>query len=293
MAAKGTPHVGAAGRFGGEDQSRDQSGKRTDAMKTVKQMKSLIFIYLMLIVLLLMCVATTPLLIRHDLAIAGRLIIEEEFLESALIVAIFGLSYVIISAYRRALDAYRRAVDRAEKDRLKLASRLTDAFKYIGSVNVGIKEIQSIVSGCDHYPQTRREFKQFLHGLTAKVMTITGAAWIVVRIIDPCSGRTIKEYTAQDRGSAVPSATIGNRAIIESRLAEGFRTFVVRQKNPDLLTVCVLPDMPLSEEQAVIVTAAARAIEMAFMLYRAGIQNRRPITSARQTETDGQSMLHP
>jgi hypothetical protein len=255
-------------------------------MESVKKIQSLIVVYLVLIVFLLLCVAATPLLIRHGLAIGGRLIIEEEYLESAMIVAILALSFVIMIAYRRTLEAYRRAVARAGEDKSQLVSRLTEAFSYIGSVNIGLKEIQSIVCGCDHYPQTRKEFKQFLHGLTTKVMTDTGAAWVVVRIIDPCSGRTIKGYTAQGHGGAAPSTTIGNRAIIEGRLTDGFRAFVVRQKDPDLLTACILPAIPLSEEQTVIVTAAAREIEMAFMLYRAGRQNRHPATSMVQTEKD-------
>jgi hypothetical protein len=245
-------------------------------METVKKIKSLIVVYLALIVFLLLCVSATPLFIRHGLAIGGRLIIEEEYLESTLIVAILAISCMIVIAYRRTLEAYRRAVARAGEDKSQLASRLTEAFSYIGSVNIGLKEIQSIVCGIDHYPQTRKEFKHFLHELTTKIMTDTGAAWVVVRIIDPCSGRTIKGYTAQGRGSAAPTTTIGNRAIIEGRLATGVRTFVVHQKDPDLLTVCILPAIPLSEEQTVIMTAAAREIEMAFMLYRAGRQNRQP-----------------
>lgn len=261
-------------------------GKKTNAMETQKKIKSLIVVYLALIGFLLLCIAATPLLIRHGLVINGHLIIEEELLETVLIAAILGLSYVIMSTYRRTLNAYRRAVARAGKEKTKLVSRLTDAFSYIGSVNVGLKEIQSIVCGCDHYPQTRKEFKQFLHGLTAKVMTVTGAAWVVVRIIDPGCGRTVKEYTAQGRGSALPSVTIGNRAIIEGRLEQDVRTFVIHQKNPDLLTVCILPAVPLSEEQIVLVNAVTREIEMAFLLYRAGGQNRRPVISTVKTEKE-------
>ncbi|MEJ2155741.1 MAG: hypothetical protein P8X96_10420 [Desulfobacteraceae bacterium] len=253
-------------------------------METVKKIKSLVVVYFVLMVFLLLCIAATPLLIRHGLTISGHLIMEEEFLETALIVAIFLFSYLILSAYRKALDAYRNAVARAGEDKSRLMSRLTDAFSYIGSVNVGINEIQSIVSGCDHYPQTRKEFKQFLRGLTAKVMTITGAPWIVVRIIDPSTRRTVKEYTARGRGSVAPSTTIGNRAIIEGRLNKEFRTLVVRQKNPDLLTVCILPAIALSEDQLVVATAAAKEIEMAFMLYRAGGCNGHPTKSTVQTE---------
>lgn len=255
-------------------------------MKNVYQIKSLILVYLVLMVFLLLCVAATPLLIRHGVAVRGHLIIEEEFLETALIAAILSLSYLILKAYRRTLDAYRRAVARAGEEKSKLVSRLVDAFSYIGSVNVGIKEIQSVVCGWNHYPQTRNEFKRFLQGLTAKVMSATGAPWIVVRIVDLCSGRTIKEFTARGRGIAVPTVTIGNRALMEGGWVEGYRAIGVRHKNPDMLTVCIFTATPLSEEQVVLAKAAAKEIEMVFMLYRAGGLNRHPATSTVQTEKE-------
>lgn len=114
-----------------------------------------------LMVFLMMVIAATPLLIRQGLAINGHLIIQEEFLETALIMVIIGLSYLILNACQRFLDAYRRAVNRAGEEKSKLVSRLVDAFNYFGSVKVGIKEIQSVVCECDHYPQTRKEFNQF------------------------------------------------------------------------------------------------------------------------------------
>jgi hypothetical protein len=259
---------------------------RTDAMKAVKEIKTLIVIYVALMVFLLTVIAATPFLIRHSLAISSHLVIQEEFLETALILAIFGLSYLILKAYQRSLDAYRSAVDRAGKEKSKLASRLVEAFNYIGSVNVGIKEIQSVVCGCDHYPQTRKEFNQFLQGLTAKVMSATGASWIVVRIIDLRRGRTIKEFTTRGRGIIVPSATIGNRVLMEGGLVEDYRAIGVRQKNPDMLTTCIFKAIPLSEEQIVLVTAAAKEIEMAFMLYRAGGRNKQLLTPKEQTEKE-------
>ena len=54
-------------------------------METVKQIKSFVVAYLVLIVFLLLCVAATPFLIRHGLAIRSHLVIQEEFLETSLL----------------------------------------------------------------------------------------------------------------------------------------------------------------------------------------------------------------
>lgn len=93
-------------------------------MESLKEIKSLVVVYLVLIVFLLLCVAVTPLLIRHGLTINGHLIIEEELLETLLIAAILVLSYLILNAYRRTLDAYRRAAARAGEEKSRLVARL-------------------------------------------------------------------------------------------------------------------------------------------------------------------------
>jgi hypothetical protein len=63
---------------------------------------------------------------------------------------------------------------------------------------------------------------------------------------------------------------MGNRAILEDRNVEGLRTIASRQKNLDLLTVCILPTIQLSDEESILVTAIISQIEMLFVLYRAG-----------------------
>jgi len=239
-------------------------------METDKKLKYLIGAYLAVLVILLLSVIAMPLVIRHGLALTRKLIIEEETLETILIVLLFAASFFILRGFKRALIAFEQAAARAGKDKSKLISRLAEAFNYIGTVNVEFKEIQSILCGTDRYPRTKREFRQRIDELAAKVMAVTGTPWVVLRIVNRCSGRTIKEFAAEHRDGLLPSATMGNRAILEGRLVEGLRTIGLRQKNPDLLTVCIMPSVELSEEQIVLIEAVTSQAEMLYMLYRAG-----------------------
>ena len=239
-------------------------------MELVQKLKALIGCYLLVLVLLLLSVIAMPLIIRHGVSVAHRIVIEEQSLETVLIVLLFGVSFFILKGFRRALGAYALAVSRAGMDKSRLLSRLSDAFSYIGAVNVEIKEIESIICGVEHYPQTKREFKVLLDQLGGRVMAVADASWLVIRMISRSSGRTVKEHFVEARKGALPSATIGNREILEGRRVDGFRAIGPRQQNLDLLTVCILPETSVSEEDVVLITAIANQIEMMFLIYRDG-----------------------
>jgi len=242
-------------------------------MQNEQKLKFLIGFYLSVLVVLLLSVVATPLLVRHGLPLTHKFVIEEESLETILIAALFVASYLILRAFQRTLGAYEKAVYRAGRDKSRLISRLSEAFSYIGTVNVEIKEIQSIVCDITRYPQTRKEFKQCAENLAAKAMAMTGTAWIEFRLINPSNCRTIKAYAVAQQGVTAPAITIGNRAVVDGQHVEGLRTVVAHRSNPDLLTVCIFPQTPLTEEQIILLMAVASRIEMFFMLYQAGCQH--------------------
>jgi hypothetical protein len=239
-------------------------------MESLGKLKILIATYLVILAVLLLSVIAMPLLVRHGIALTQKLFLEEQSLESILILTMFGVSFVILRGFRRTLGAYELAVSRAGLDTSRLLSRLNEAFRYIGSVNVEIKAIQSIVCGVKHYPRTKKEFKRLLDQMAAKVMTIAGSPWVAIRMIDRRSGRTVKEHFMESRAGVLPSATIGNREILEGRRADGLRTIGARQENLDFRTVCILPAKPLTEETIILITAIANQIEMMFLIYRDG-----------------------
>lgn len=239
-------------------------------METVKKLKYLVVTYLAALFLLLLCVSATPLIVRHGIMVRSDFIIEEEVLETALIIALFGVSFLILMGFRRAFKAYERAVSRVDRDKSRLMSRLSEAFNYIGTVNIEIKEIESILCGVEYYPHTKKEFKRLIDRLAGRIMAQAGAPWVVIRMISRGCGRTLMEHAVESRDGLLPSATMGNREILEGHQVQGLRTISARRNNLDLLTVCILPTLPLAEENVVLITAIISQIEMLFLLHRAG-----------------------
>ena len=239
-------------------------------MKKVKKLKFLIGFYHCALVFILFSVIAMPLMIQHGIPVTREFIIEEGTLTTILIIILLGISYYILKGFKHTLKAHEREVYRAGEERSSLVSRLTEAFNYIGTVNVELQAVQSFLCGIEHYPQTRREFKRLIDYLTAKAMIVAGTPWIVIRLMGRCSGRTIKECTAERQKGFLPSVVMGNREILEDRHVEGRRTISSRQKNLDLLTVCILPAIPLPKEKIILIMAITNQVEMFFLLYRTG-----------------------
>ncbi len=239
-------------------------------MEPIQKRNRLIGLYLSVLFILLLCVSATPLLIRHGLSLNRRLIVEEETLETVLIITLFGISFLIMRSFMHTLEAYQRTVNQVGKEKSKLVSRLAEAFSYIGTVNVEIHEIESVLCGVPCYPKSKREFKQVVDGLTAKAMTVAAAPWMVVRMIDRHSGHTINEHAVQRPQGGLPSVTMGNRSILDGLRVEGLQTIGTRKQNLDLLTVFILPEAVISEERTVLLTAILNQIEMLFLLHRSG-----------------------
>ncbi len=99
-------------------------------METEKKLTYLIGAYLAILVVLLLSVIAMPLMIRHGFPVTRKFIIEEETLETILLVLLFTASFFILRGFKMALKAYERAAVRAGKDKSRLISRLAEAFKY-------------------------------------------------------------------------------------------------------------------------------------------------------------------
>lgn len=258
---------------------------------TLNRLKIFIGFYLAALVILLLCAALTPLAISHGIAITPEFILEEDIAESVLIVFLFAVSFFVFRAFQHALNVYAQTVEDARKEKTSMMSRLSEAFTYIGSVNSEIQELHSIFCNINQYPKSKKEFKQLINHLAAKAASIAKTPWSVIRIIDRASGRTVKEHTFEFRKGTLPSATVGNRTILEGHQLGGFQTIRSYQKNTDLLTVCILPAGMLSKQDTALIAAIANQVEMYFMLYQTTTLHPKPLNFYKSEEGCYESRL--
>jgi hypothetical protein len=104
-------------------------------METIWKRQYILGLYFSILLVLLLCVSSTPLLIRNGISISDHFIIEEEVLETVLILFLFGISFMVLVSFANHLKAYQQRAKQAVHDKSKLVSRLTEAFRYIGRLN--------------------------------------------------------------------------------------------------------------------------------------------------------------
>ena len=116
--------------------------------------KYLKFTYMVTIALLLSAVVLTPFFIRSHLVLLKKYIIREDAVEAVFIIILLLIAYILSTIYKKELRKYRQQTHKLILDNRDLSSRLDDAFKYIGGVNVQIQQIRSIFCGLKRYPVT-------------------------------------------------------------------------------------------------------------------------------------------
>jgi uncharacterized membrane protein (DUF485 family) len=229
--------------------------------------KFLEFSYIATIALLLAGVVFTPIFIRHHLLLFKKYVIQEDVVEAVLISILLLIAFILSGIYKKELRKYRQETCRLSRDNCDLSSRLTDAFKYIGGVNVQIKEIQSIFCRLGRYPKTENEFRHDLALFAGKLLGMINADWVLIRIICQTNLRTIKEHLEVRKNANSLIKGISNKAIVANQAIDGYSIVASHRDNSMITVVCVFPKKSLNQEERILVEAVNNQIEMLYLIF--------------------------
>jgi hypothetical protein len=225
--------------------------------------------YLSAIVLLILMVVGVPFLVRRGVAMTSHVFIEQEVLQALLIAALLSAAFALSHRYKTTLNAHREEMRRLAMNNDTLLSRLTEAFKYIGKVNVQLQEIRSVFFHLNRLPENRNDFKNLLRVFARKVLAIVNTDWAVVRIIERQSLRTITEHLEFRRREVALYPHIGNKSVIDAEPVAGQTVIRCEKENLDITVVCIFPRGNLSREERILVEAIAGEIELLFITFTA------------------------
>ncbi|MGE5256857.1 MAG: hypothetical protein ACM3KE_09315 [Hyphomicrobiales bacterium] len=225
--------------------------------------------YLSAIVFLILMVVGVPFLIRRGVAMTSHVFIEQEVLQALLIAALLSAAFALSHRYKTALNAHREMMQRLAMNNDTLLSRLTEAFKYIGKVNVQLQEIRSVFFQLNRLPENRNDFKNLLRVFARKALSIVNTEWVVVRIIERQSLRTITEHLESRGGEVALYPHIANKSVVDEEPVAGQTVIRCDKENLDITVVCIFPRDNLSREERILVEAIAGEIELLFITFTA------------------------
>jgi hypothetical protein len=234
-----------------------------DPIKTLRYLKA---VFLAVVGSMLLLIAATPFLVPRRIALFDRFVFEENAIETVLILVLFVLAYLASRAYRTAVSAYKKRLRRLAADRSVLADRLTDAFRYIGTVNVQLQEIRSVFSGLKRLPENRRQFKDLMGMFGGKILGMMNVDWVTIRIVDRRTLRMIVEHREVRKTQPVANPHIGNMAIVEGKPAAGCVIVTDAKDNLSIVAACILPLDHLDKEETILMQALVDEIQMLFII---------------------------
>lgn len=233
----------------------------------IDKAKLLEFTYMVTIVLLLSIVVFATVFITHHFLLIKKYLIQEDAVEAALISILILITCLLTRVYKKELKKSFQETRKLSRSNCDLSNRLTDAFKYIGGVNVQIQQIRSIFCGLRKYPATEKEFRHAMALLARKVLGIVNADWVVIRIIAQTNLRTIKEHLEFRKGTDFIIKGISNKALVANRRVDGYSIVASCHDNSMIMVVCVFPKKSLEEEEKILVEAIANQIEMLYLIF--------------------------
>ena len=228
-------------------------------MKSIKLLERTYFSFLLLILLL---VVFTPYIIR-----SGFLLFEEESLEVIIIILLFGIGYIILRLYQKEVEDNLEELERAKREKQNLEDRLTDAFKYIGSVNVQIQEIRSVFSGIKKLPENKKDLKYILQFFAGKILGIVNVDWVILRIVDTENSVTLREHSETRGKILLVKHEIGNSDLLANKNSDDYKIINSSQENFHIKTFCLLPNKKINQHQEDLIRGIINQLEMLFIIF--------------------------
>lgn len=243
-----------------------ESGHRR--LRTIqKKIRLLQAIYFAGLTLLFLLVVLTPYFIEGNFELKNRDIVREEIAEGAVIALLLIVGYLASRLHQKELDKYHKELTELTTCKYDLENRLNDAFSYIGEVNVQLLEIKSVFSALQKYPESKKDYRSVLIFLARKALGIANVDWVIFRIINPESLRTIQEYS-ETRGSGILlKHNISNRAMVSCEAIADCSIVSSEQENLTIKTFCILPTEKLTDNQTILLRTIVSEVEKLFIIF--------------------------
>jgi hypothetical protein len=228
--------------------------------ENITQTKYMVIAYMLTLGLLLIVIVATPLIIKGHVSLTKKIILDEDVLEALLIAILLSIAYTVHRAYRKELK-------KLKKINAGLVKSHTEAFKYIGKVNIQLQELRAIFSAFQGYPETKNEFQRILSSAARNVRGIVRADWILIRIINQNNFRTLTEHWESRAEATCPNVRISNRALVEDETVPSFSIVCSRKNNLALNVVFIIPIETLGREEKILIEAIAGELEKLFIIF--------------------------
>ncbi len=194
------------------------------------------------------------------------MIFEEEIIEGSLLGILFLVSILILNLYKHESGKQSELIKKISNDKKTAEERLIESFKYIGQINVQIQAIKSIFNTTNKYPETKNDFKKTFIFYGNRTLAIVNTDWVLFRIIDSNTQKTISEQFETREGCSFNNPHISNKIIIEKQTLLHYTTIISNPQNLSIFCCCILPVEKINDDERIFIQAITNEITMLFVI---------------------------
>lgn len=224
-------------------------------------------IYLVVYGVLFFFIVLIPKLITSPVNITEKFILEEELIEGSLLGILLLVSILLLNLYKNESARQKELIKKIREDKKSAEERLADSFKYIGQVNVQLGQINSIFNSLNKFPETKNDFKKTLLFFSSRILGIVNADWVLFRIIECNTQKTISEQFEARPGFDLKYPHISNKKVIENQSGPAFSAVISNRSYLNILTCCVLPTDKLGNDERIFIQAITNELAMMFVIF--------------------------
>jgi hypothetical protein len=241
-------------------------------------------IYLIIYAGLFAFIVYVPVLIDGPVRLSGKLIIEEEIVEGSLMAVLFLINILVLNLYRKEASRQKEIIAKIDSDKKLTQDKLNDSFRYIGQLNVQIQEIKALFDSKLRLPETKNDIKRTFMYLSERVFGIVNTNWVLFRIINSKTGKTISEQFETRTGYISNYPHIGNKMIVEAQSCPPFTAVISRPQNMNIVACCILPLDDINRDERLFIQAITNEITKMFVIFSQSYHRNQSGYSANEAE---------
>jgi hypothetical protein len=223
-------------------------------------------LYLIVFSALFSLVIYTPTFVKGPVNLNEKLIFEEETIEGILLTILFIMSIIILNLYRKDVIKQKILIEKIKNEKRGVEDRLFSSEQYIGIMNVQMQEIKSIFNSVDKYPETKDDLKKAYSFFGERVIGIVNSQWVLFRIIDNNTQRTVSEHFVTRQGFLYNYPHVSNKMVLNNQPILPFSYVISSPKNLNILVFCVIPSDEISNDQRIFIQAIINEITKLFVI---------------------------
>ncbi|MGE5425533.1 MAG: hypothetical protein ACM3PZ_00380 [Bacillota bacterium] len=157
---------------------------------------------------------------------------------------------------------------RLHRYQVNLEDRLQDTFKYIGSVNLQMEEMRQAFSNIKKYPENKKDIRAVFSYFGEKILGMINADWVIIRVVDMMTQRTIREDRYARNKQTVDCGKIENSELLSGRCKDERYTIIkTEQDNISFKTFCVIPTKLANRDQEFFIRSIINQLEMLYLVF--------------------------